>query len=58
MRGGVSFGSAAVVSESWRAHRNFTAKTAKNAKIIAKDIALLTHRAIATKLGDAFVKEF
>jgi hypothetical protein len=29
-------------------HRSFTAKTAKHAKNIAKAIALLTHRTIAT----------
>jgi hypothetical protein len=31
-----------------RAHRCFTAKTAKGAKTIAKDIAFFTHRTIAT----------
>jgi len=30
-------------------HRSFTAKTAKNAKTIAKDIAILTHRIIVVE---------
>jgi hypothetical protein len=50
----VAFGSTIALAcseliETQRTHRSFTAKTAKNAKTIAKDIALLTHRTISLR---------